>query len=460
MRHGRAGAAAALGLVVGLVVSGCDSGADGRFAAEPARTAEVVERVSAPGAVQAAGQAELKAPAAARVERLVVKDGQEVRSGQLVAELSSEQVDDQVRQAQAAVDAASSLGGVAPTLPTGAALSAFQQVQSQVTATSSAVIAALRTALPLVPRAQRTRLEARIDRAQVRVAELERQADQAAEEAGAAANAQADSLRRSIQAATAAQRGQAELALDLAQDQQDRLTLRSPLAGTVQLGRSGSGGTSLPQVQGLPAGAEEALQGLAGGGTQAAATGPPLRVGSEVAAGQTVATVFDVSDLLVAAEVDETDIALVKPGQTAQVELDAFPQATFGAKVRRVAVAPTSGQSAAGGVTYQVDLTLGGAEAGSGGEAEPIPRVGMTATAAIEVRRATDQLSVPGSALVGRSGGQAVFVIDNGKVRLRPVQVAADGEDRVAVASGLREGERVVSRGAERLRDGQDWPGD
>ena len=460
MRHGRAGAAAALGLVAVLVLSGCDSGGDGRFAAEPARTAEVVERVSAPGAVQAAGQAELKAPAAARVERLVVKDGQAVRSGQLVAELSSEQVDDQVRQAQAAVDAASSLGGVAPTLPTGSALSAFQQVQSQVTATSSAVIAALRSALPLVPRAQRAGLEARIDRAQVRVAELGRQADLAAEQAGAAANAQADSLRRSLQAATAAQRGQAELALELAQDQQDRLTLRSPLAGTVQLGRSGSGGTSLPQVQGLPAGAEEALQGLAGGGTQAAATGPPLRVGSEVAAGQTVATVFDVSDLLVAAEVDETDIALVKPGQTAQVELDAFPQATFGAKVRRVAVAPTSGQSAAGGVTYQVDLTLGGAEAGSGGEAEPIPRVGMTATAAIEVRRATDQLSVPGSALVGRSGGQAVFVIENGKVRLRPVQVAADGEDRVAVASGLREGERVVSRGAERLRDGQDWPGD
>jgi multidrug efflux pump subunit AcrA (membrane-fusion protein) len=83
----------------------------------------------------------------------------------------------------------------------------------------------------------------------------------------------------------------------------------------------------------------------------------------------------------------------------------------------------------------------------------------MTATAAIEVRRSTDRLSVPGSALVGRAGGQAVFVVEDGKVRLRPVQVAADGEDRVAVASGLREGERVVSRGAERLRDGQDWPG-
>jgi multidrug efflux pump subunit AcrA (membrane-fusion protein) len=455
MRHGLAGAAAALGVVGVLVLAGCRSGDNGRYAAEPVRTAEVVERVSAPGAVQAAGQAELKAPAAARVERLVVKDGQAVKEGQLVAELSSEQVEDQVRQAQAAVDAASSLGGVAPTLPTGAALSAFQQVQSQVTATSAAVIAALRSALPLVPRAQRARLEARIDRAQVRVAQLQRQGDQAAEQAAAASAAQADSLQRSLQAATAAQRSQAELALELARNQQERLTLRSPLAGNVQLGRSGGGGTTLPQVQGLPEGAEQALQGL-GGGTQAAQTGPPLRVGSEVTAGQTVATVYDVSDLLVAAEVDETDIALVKPGQLARVELDAFPQAAFAAKVRRVAVAPTAGQSAAGGVTYQVDLVLGEAAAG---EAQPVPRVGMTATAAIAVRRTTNRPSVPGSALVGRPGGQAVFVVENGKVHLRPVQVAADGDDRVAVASGLRDGERVVSRGAERLRDGQDWPG-
>jgi HlyD family secretion protein len=455
MRHGLAGAAAALGVVGVLVLAGCRSGDSGRYAAEPVRTAEVVERVSAPGAVQAAGQAELKAPAAARVERLVVKDGQAVKEGQLVAELSSEQVEDQVRQAQAAVDAASSLGGVAPTLPTGAALSAFQQVQSQVTATSAAVIAALRSALPLVPRAQRARLEARIDRAQVRVAQLQRQADQAAEQAAAATAAQADSLQRSLQAATAAQRSQAELALELARNQQERLTLRSPLAGNVQLGRSGGGGTTLPQVQGLPEGAEQALQGL-GGGTQAAQTGPPLRVGSEVTAGQTVATVYDVSDLLVAAEVDETDIALVKPGQLARVELDAFPQAAFAAKVRRVAVAPTAGQSAAGGVTYQVDLVLGEADAG---EAQPVPRVGMTATAAIAVRRTTNRPSVPGSALVGRPGGQAVFVVEDGKVHLRPVQVAADGDDRVAVASGLRDGERVVSRGAERLRDGQDWPG-
>ena len=455
MRHGSSGAAAvALSLIAALALGACSSGGDDRYAAEVVRPGEVVERVSAPGVVQAAAQADLKAPAAARVEKLPVEDGQRVQSGQLVAQLSSEQLDDQVKQAQAAVDAASSLGGVAPTLPTGPALSAFQQVQSQVTTASAAVIAALRSALPLLPQPHRRRLEARIDRAQVRVAELQRQAEQAARQAALAAGAQAASLQRSIEAATAAQRAQAQLALELAEDQQRRLTLRAPLAGTVQLGRTQTGGATVPSLPGLPEGAEQALQGLGGTGTQGQA-GPPLQVGSEVAAGQTVATVFDTSDLLVAAEVDETDIALVRPGQLSQVELDAFPAATFDATVRRVAVAPVAGQSAAGGVTYPVDLVLGEAD----GPGQPVPRVGMTATVAIEVRRAAGKLSVAGSALVGRAGGQAVFVVENGKVRLRPVQVAADGEDRVAIAAGLREGERVVSRGAERLRDGQDWPG-
>jgi multidrug efflux pump subunit AcrA (membrane-fusion protein) len=458
MRHGRWGAPAGALVLAALALGACRSGPDRRYAAEPVRPADVVERVSAPGSVQAAAQADLTAPAAGSVASLAVRDGQRVRRGQLVARLASDQVTQQLRQAQAAAAQADSLGGVVPTLPTGAALDAFQQVQSQVTATSAAVIAALRSALPLLPPPQRSRLQARIDAAQARVAGLQRRADQAAREASAAADAQTAALRGSIEAATAAQRGQAQLALELARDQQRRLTLRAPLAGTVQLGRSSSGaaGAAPPTLPSLPEGAQQALQGLGGGGGQA---GPPLRAGSQVAAGQVVATVFDVRSLLVAAEVDETDVALVRAGQRAEVELDAFPDASFAATVQRVAVAPSSTQSAAGGVTYQVDLAIGRLLRASAGGGRPSPRVGMTATAEIQVRRATGKPSVPGSALVGRSGGQAVFVVEGGKVHLRAVQVAADGEDRVAIAAGLRDGERVVSRGAERLHDGQDWPG-
>jgi HlyD family secretion protein len=464
MQHRSRGAlpasAAAL-LAAALVLGACSSGPDRRFAADTVSAADVVERVNAPGSLEAAAEADLTAPAAGRVDRLLVADGARVHQGQMVAQLSSDQVDAQIRQARSALAAASSLGSVVPTLSTGSAISLVNDVQSQVASTSEAVLGALRGILPMLPEPQRARLAGQLDQAQERIAVAQQRADRAARQAAAAANQQADAVRRSVDAATAAQRAQAAVALEIAESQRERLTLRAPLSGTVQLGRSGTGGGGgLPTLPSLPAGAEEALAGLGGqaGGDQ---TGPVLRTGAEVTAGQVVATVFDVASLTVAAAVDETDVALVRAGQPASVELDAFPGARFAARVHRVAVAPsTSGRSAAGGgVAYQVDLALGELVEGAEGERRPAPRVGMTATAEIEVRRARRALSVPGSALVGRDRGQAVFVIEAGKVRLRQVRVAADGEDRVAIAAGLRDGERVVSRGAERLRDGQDWPG-
>jgi HlyD family secretion protein len=449
-------------LAAALALGACGSGPDRRFAADTVRAADVVERVSAPGAVQASAQADLHAPAAAKVAELRVRDGQQVAREQVVAQLSSAQVDDSIRRARSAVDSAATLDSVVPSAPTGAALAAIDQVQQQVSATSSALLRALRATLPLLPVEQRRRMAARLDQAERQVAEAQRRASGAAQVAVAAVDQQNAALRSSISAATAAQRSQAQLALDLAMEQKAQLTLRAPIAGTVQLGRAGgtpsaAAGAGLPDLSSLPESAQQAVQGLGGAGGGQSAGGPPLRAGDQVTTGQTVATVYDVSALQVATEVDETDIALVRTGQRAEVELDAFPGARFDARVRRIAVAPSTGQSAAGGVTYEVDLELGEA---LGEDRAPAARVGMTATAEIQVRRALDALSVPGSALVGRDGGQqAVFVIEGGRVRTRQVKVSVDGDDRVAIASGLREGERVVSRGAERLHDGETWPG-
>jgi multidrug efflux pump subunit AcrA (membrane-fusion protein) len=447
-------------LVLALALAACDSGPDRRFAAETVRPADVVERVNAPGSVAAAAQAELTAPAAATIERLVV-DGAKVTPGQVVAQLSSEQVEESLRQARAALAAASSLGAAVPSLPTDQAVAALGDVQDQVTATSLAVITSLRSVAGTLPAPQRARLLARLDRTERQLAATRRRTSAAVRQAADAVQAQTSAMSQSLEAATAAQRSQAAVAVAAAENQQERLTLRATLAGTVQLGREQTGGGGgLPSLPSLPQGAEQALEGLGGGGG-GGQEGPVLRVGSEVDAGQTVATIYDVASLNVAAMVDETDVALVRVGQHAAVELDAFPGARLEARVRRVAVAPSTqtAPSAAGGVSYQVDLALGKELEPAEDGRQTVPRVGMTATAEIEVRHASAALSVPGSALIGRGSGQAVYVIEDGRVRLRTVRVAADGEDRVAIAAGLREGERVVSRGAERLRDGQTWPG-
>jgi multidrug efflux pump subunit AcrA (membrane-fusion protein) len=447
-------------LVAALALGACGSGPDRRFAADTVRPADVVERVTAPGAVQAAAQADLHAPVAAKVADLRVRDGQRAVRGQVLAQLSSTQIDDSIRQARAAVDSAAALDGAVPSAPTGAALAAIEQVQQQLSGSSTALLQALRSTLPLLPEPQRALVMARLDQAERQVAEAQQRAAAAAQVAVAAVDQQNAALRSAIAAATAAQRGQAQLALDLATEQKRQLTLRAPMTGTVQLGRatgaSAGAGVSLPDLSSLPESAQQALQGLGGAGQSAG--GPPVRAGDQVTAGQTVATVYDVSELQVATEVDETDIALVKARQRAEVELDAFPGARFEATVGRIAVAPSTARSAAGGVTYEVDLVLRGS---LGSDSAPTPRVGMTATAEIQVRRAPDALSVPGSALVGRDGGQqAVLVIEGGKVHTRPVKVSVDGDDRVAIATGLRAGERVVSRGAERLHDGESWPGE
>lgn len=443
-----------------LLLAACSRGPDARFASEAVHRADVAEQVSAPGSVQAAGQGEITAPSSGRIAELAVRDGRRVRRGQLVARLTSDQVDDALRQAQAALDAASSLGAGVPALPSGDALEALGEVQALVADSSASVLDALRAGLAVLPADRRSQAARRLDRAERRIERAQAASLRAAQGAARTASATTSALSAALESATAAQRAQAQAAYDLAKDQQERLVLRAPIAGTVQLGRVGEGAAApaAPSVPGLPEGAGEALQGLATGGAQPA-SGPLLRAGSQVSAGQEVATVLDVDRLTVAAEVDETDIALVRAGQGGTVELDAFPGARFGARVTRVALTPGGSQPAGGGVSYQVDLDLGRVLDGTEGGTPPAARVGMTATAEIQVRSAPDALSVASSALVGRGAGQAVYVIEGDRVRLRPIRLAASGEERVAVAEGLQAGERVVVRGAERLHDGQRYPG-
>ena len=82
----------------------------------------------------------------------------------------------------------------------------------------------------------------------------------------------------------------------------------------------------------------------------------PLTAGTPVTSGSALATIVDVSALSLQADVDETDVFLVRPGVKADAQLDAVPGATYPATVRLVGLSPT--QSARGGVSYRARLTL------------------------------------------------------------------------------------------------------
>jgi multidrug efflux system membrane fusion protein len=73
----------------------------------------------------------------------------------------------------------------------------------------------------------------------------------------------------------------------------------------------------------------------------------------------------------------------------------------------------------------------------------------------LNVRTIRDAVVVPVAALRHGSTGDYVFVLkDDRTVALRPVTRGQATVDRVQVATGLQVGERVITEGADRLRDG------
>jgi HlyD family secretion protein len=72
----------------------------------------------------------------------------------------------------------------------------------------------------------------------------------------------------------------------------------------------------------------------------------------------------------------------------------------------------------------------------------------------ILLSHAASVLSVPASALFRSGGGWAVYAVEGGRVRLRPVDIGMRGRLEVEVTRGLDAGARVVIYPGDRVRDG------
>jgi multidrug efflux system membrane fusion protein len=73
----------------------------------------------------------------------------------------------------------------------------------------------------------------------------------------------------------------------------------------------------------------------------------------------------------------------------------------------------------------------------------------------LNVRTIRDAIVVPVTALRHGSDGDYVFVLQEDRtVKIRPVKAGQMTTDKVQVTSGLQVGERVITEGADRLRDG------
>jgi HlyD family secretion protein len=192
----------------------------------------------------------------------------------------------------------------------------------------------------------------------------------------------------------------------------------------------------------------------------------------------TLLTISDMGVLETKVKVDETDVARVSLGDSAVVEIDAFPDTTFVGRVVEISNssvrnAATTGQSGATdqAVDYEVTVQLVNAPQDT--------RPDFSATAKIVTDTRSRALTVPIIALtvreheptpnrdsaqvalgkqptreVGRQDVEGVFVVGaDKKVVFHPVRIGIAGEEYFEVLDGVREGEEIVAGSYQAIRE-------
>jgi len=143
----------------------------------------------------------------------------------------------------------------------------------------------------------------------------------------------------------------------------------------------------------------------------------------------------------VVVQVVERELARLRSGATADINVDAYGDEVFTGKV--TAISPTvDPESRTADVEVQVD------------NKDHRLKPGMFARVDLTVERRDKALLLSRDSLLRESGPPRVFVLDGGKASLRKVTLGLEGEEYVEVVGGLQEGEEVIIAGQYELNDG------
>jgi RND family efflux transporter MFP subunit len=150
-----------------------------------------------------------------------------------------------------------------------------------------------------------------------------------------------------------------------------------------------------------------------------------------------IVTMADLSTLEVEVDVNEAYIAQIGSAQPARITLDAYPDTSFSGRVRQVV--PTADRQKA---TVQVKVAI------LDHDSRILPEMGAKVLFENpghgELHVAPRRVFVPAAAVVQADGGARVWVIENGRVNAKTVDLGPPREDQVEVRSGLDGGESVV----------------
>jgi RND family efflux transporter MFP subunit len=194
------------------------------------------------------------------------------------------------------------------------------------------------------------------------------------------------------------------------------------------------------QVRAPMAGSISLLPNFRAGGPGRAA--PEFRRGDRAWFGAQIAELPDLTTVQLTAHVDEADRGRIRIGSDVRVRVDAVPDRELTGMLKDISVVARPDFTTWPPVrNFDVIVALS--------DTDPRLRSGMSASARIELDSLRDVLVVPTGAVFQRGAASVVYVVGRGGVESRPVTVLRRGRDQIALASGLRDGERVTLREPE-----------
>ncbi len=161
-----------------------------------------------------------------------------------------------------------------------------------------------------------------------------------------------------------------------------------------------------------------------------------------------IVTMADMKSLQVEADVSESYIEKIKQGQDCNIIIDAYPQVSYAGYVDKIV--PTADRSKA-----TVLVKVGFRKYDS----KVLPE--MSAKVLFLSKKVSDSerqepavLVVPYTSVAKRDGKDVVFMIENDKAVQVPVVTGRDLDSYIEIKSGLAEGDKVVDRVTDEIKDG------
>jgi RND family efflux transporter MFP subunit len=170
-------------------------------------------------------------------------------------------------------------------------------------------------------------------------------------------------------------------------------------------------------------------------------TSKNTELGAFVGTGTPIASIADISQLKVMLSVSESNVYQLQKGQTVNVGTDIYPDMKYKGSITNISPKGSNTH------TYPIEIMI------ANNSKNPL-KAGTYVNVRVDLGKDGKFLMIPRDAIVSSVKDPSVYVVNNGVAQLTKISTGQNHDAYLAVTSGLKSGDQVVTNGQINLTDG------